>query len=164
MIVVSNTSPITNLSAIQKIDILRQLYGVLIIPQAVYNEMVDLAYEVPGSKEVQTLSWIQTRQATNRSLVAELRLEIDAGESEAIALAIELNANRLLIDDYQARVIASRFGLKFTGILGVLLAAKKQGLIKAVKPIVDDLINQAGFRVSDRVYREIVQMADEVLE
>ncbi|WP_293025391.1 MULTISPECIES: DUF3368 domain-containing protein [unclassified Moorena] len=107
---VSNTSPITNLSAIQKIDILRQLYGVLIIPQAVYNEMVDLPYEVPGSEEVQTLSWIQTRQATNRSLVAELRLEIDAGESEAIALAIELNANRLLIDDYQARVIASRFG------------------------------------------------------
>ncbi|WP_293025404.1 MULTISPECIES: DUF3368 domain-containing protein [unclassified Moorena] len=48
--------------------------------------------------------------------------------------------------------------------MGLLLAAKKQGLITAVKPIVDDLINQAGFRVSDRLYREIVQMADEVLE
>jgi predicted nucleic acid-binding protein len=164
MIVVSDTSPITNLSAIQQIDILRQLYGELLIPQAVYDEMVDLECEVPGTQEVQALSWIQTRQANNRSLVAELQVELDAGESEAIALALELKADRLLIDDYQARVVASRFRLRFTGILGVLLVAKSQGLIIAVKPIVDDLIYQAGFRVNDRVYREIMQMANEVFE
>jgi predicted nucleic acid-binding protein len=164
MIVVSDTSPITNLSAIQHLDILRQLYGELIIPGAVYDEMVNLEYDVPGTKEVQTLSWIRTRQANNRSLVAELRSEIDAGESEAISLAVELSADRLLIDDYQARVVASRLGLRFTGTLGVLLAAKSRGFIMTVKPIVDDLIHQAGFRVSNQVYQEIMRLANEMCD
>jgi predicted nucleic acid-binding protein len=159
--VISNTSPITNLAAVGQLNLLQQLYGSIIIPQAVYNEMAGLPYAVPGTVEVQTLSWIQTQQVVNRNLVTELQAELDEGESEAIALAIELSADRLLIDDYQGRTVASRLGVKITGLLGVLLAAKRRGLIAAVKPVMDALIALPGFRVSNQLYADILRAAGE---
>jgi hypothetical protein len=125
--------------------------------------MVDIGETVPGAIEVQTLSWIETRAVANRTLVEELQKELDLGESEAIALAIEINADRLLIDESPGRSVASRLGLNFTGVLGVLLSAKHQGLISSVKPIMDDLRIQAGFRVSDRVYSDVLKVANESL-
>ena len=135
MIVVSDTSPITNLAAIGQLDLLRQLYSQVIIPQAVFDEMAGLDYEVPGTQEVQTLSWIQVQPVTNSVQVEELSQEIDLGEAEAIVLAIELGANRLLIDDHRGRVAALRLGLNITGILGVLVAAKQRNYVEAVKGI-----------------------------
>jgi len=161
MIVVSNTSPITNLAAIGQLNLLQQIYSTIIIPQAVYDEMAGLDYLVPGSVEVQTFSWITTQQVSDRTLVMQLQTEIDEGESEAIALAIELSANRLLLDDYRARIVASRFRLKFTGILGILLIAKDRKLLESIKPILDELIGWAGFRVSDRLYLDVLNSADE---
>jgi uncharacterized protein len=158
--VVSNTSPITSLAAIGQLNLLQQLYG-NIIPQAVFDEMASLGYIVPGTIEVQTLSWIQTQQVINRTLVTQLQTELDEGESEAIALAIELKANQLLIDEYPGRTAASRLGIKITGVLGVLLAAKRRGLISSVKPVMDDLIALAGFRVSNQVYTDVLQAAGE---
>lgn len=161
MTVVSNTSPITNLAAIGQLNLLQQLFKTIIIPQAVYDEMASLGYSVPGTIEVQTFPWIQTQQVTNRILVTQLQTEIDPGESEAIALAIELSAEQLLIDDYLGRKAASQLGLKITGILGILLTSKREGLILTVKPLMDDLITQAGFRISDRLYTNILQIAGE---
>ena len=161
MITVSNTSPITNLAALGQLNLLQQLYNTIIILQAVYDEMAGLSYFVPGGIEVQTLPWIQTQQVTNRSLVRELQTEIDAGESEAIALAIVIKAERLILDDYKDRIVASRLGLKFTGVLGILLVAKQRGLISAVTPVIDDLIAEAGFRVSAQLYAKILQSARE---
>ena len=89
MTVVSDTSPITNLAAIGQLNLLRNLYGNITIPEAVYAELTDLDIPVAGTTEVQTLAWIQTRPVANRNLVARLEQELDAGESEAIALAIE---------------------------------------------------------------------------
>jgi len=159
--VVSNTSPITNLAAVGQLNLLQQLYGSIIIPQAVYDEMAGLGYTVPGTIEVQTLPWIQTRRVINRTLVTELQIEVDEGESEAIALAVELVAERPLIDDYAGRVAASRFGLNLTGILGVLLVAKHRALIPTVKPVLDDLMAQAGFRISNQLYADVLQSAAE---
>jgi uncharacterized protein len=159
--VVSNTSPITNLAAVGQLNLLQQLYGSIIIPQAVYDEMASLGYTVPGTIEVQTLSWIQTQQVINRTLVTQLQTEIDPGESEAIVLAIELSANRLLIDDRKGRIAASRLGINTVGLLGILQVAKRRGLISSVKPIMDDLIIQAGFRVSNQVYADVLQAAGE---
>lgn len=161
MTVVSNTSPITSLAALGQLNLLQQLYGSIIIPQAVYDEMASLGYVVPGTIEVQTLSWIQTQQVINRTLVTQLQTELDEGESEAIALAIELKATQLLLDEYPGRTVASRLGIKITGVLGVLLAAKHRRLISSVKPIMDDLILQAGFRVSNQVYIDVLSAAGE---
>lgn len=161
MTVVSNTSPITNLAAVGQIDLLRQLYGTIIIPQAVYHEMTRGNDTVPGNLEVQTLSWIQVQPVSNPSRVTELISEIHLGEAEAIVLAIELQAHRLLLDDYRGRMVATRLGLKITGVLGVLLVAKGMGLIPSVKSVMDDLIAIASFRISDRLYGDILQAASE---
>ncbi|MGD1705166.1 hypothetical protein [Dapis sp. BLCC M229] len=88
MIVVSNTSPITSLSAIGYLNLLHDIYDTIIIPVAVYEEMTGLGYTVPGTIEVQTLSWIEKRELKNRLLMEELENELHRGESETIALAV----------------------------------------------------------------------------
>lgn len=157
MIVVSNTSPITSLAAINQLHLLQQLYGSIIIPEAVYRELTDVDTPVPGTTEVQSFDWIQMRQVENYSLVTLLQRDIQKGEAEAIILAMELNAQLLLIDALQARIEADRLGLKFTGLLGVLREAKNQGLIPAVKPVLDELIVIAEFRVGRALYNQVLQ-------
>jgi predicted nucleic acid-binding protein len=127
--VVCNTSPITNLAAIDRLDLLHQLFGEIVIPQAVYSELTVLPNPVPGTVEVQTLSWFRVQQVGDRSQVAEFRRKVDFGEAEALALALEVSAERVLIDDAAGRAIALELGLTITGVLGVLLMAKQRQLI-----------------------------------
>ena len=110
MIVVSNTSPITNLAAIGQLDMLQQLYAKVLIPQAVYGELTFGGVIQPGGREAQTLPWIETKQVTDRVLVTALQMELDPGEAEAIALAVEVKADLLLLDERRGRVVASPAG------------------------------------------------------
>lgn len=161
MIVVSDTSAIINLAAVEQLDLLRQLYGKIAIPQAVYHEIAVVGAGQPGATEVQTLEWIETKQVANDALATALQMELDVGEAEAIALAVELKADLLLLDERRGRVVASRLGLKFIGLLGVLIEAKDREFIPAIKPILDDLITKAGFWISDRLYARVLQTAGE---
>lgn len=164
MIVVSDTSPITNLAAIAQLDLLQQLYTRLIIPTAVYNEMVEVDKVVPGAVEVQTLSWIETQAVADAQRVTDLQTSqenIDLGEAEAIILAVELKADLLLMDERRGRALATSYGLSVTGLLGVLLQAKRNNLISTVKPLMDQLIEQVDFRVSSQLYITILQSASE---
>ncbi|HEY9695246.1 MAG TPA: DUF3368 domain-containing protein [Oculatellaceae cyanobacterium] len=161
MIIVSDTSPINNLAAIAQLDLLHHLYGTVIIPEAVYQELTEPEFPVAGAIEVQTFDWVQTRQVNNRAVVQALLTELDLGEAEALALALELKADQVLIDENQGRRVAARLNLKFTGILGILIEAKSQGLISLVKPLLDSLINQAGFWIAESVYNRVLQIADE---
>ena len=163
MIVVSDTSPITNLAAVGYLDLLRALYDTIVIPQAVYQEMTRGGISIPGALEVQTLNWIETRQVANQSLVSLLQIQskLDLGESEAIALAVELQADWLLIDEELRRTAAKDYGLRLVGVLGILIEAKTQGLIPQVKPILDDLIVKAEFWVSQSLYLRVLQVAGE---
>ena len=112
MIVISDTSAITNLAAIQHLQLLSQLYNQVIIPEAVYRELADIDPPVPGTLEVQSASWLEVRQVVNSEVVEHLQSEVslDPGESEAIALALELNADLLLIDERRGRAEADRLG------------------------------------------------------
>ncbi|HEY9702153.1 MAG TPA: DUF3368 domain-containing protein [Allocoleopsis sp.] len=161
MIIVSNTSPITSLSAIGHINLLYEIYGNIIIPTAVYEEMTKLGYNVPGTIEVQTLFWIEKKELENRLLFAQLHQELHRGESETIALAIGLNADRVIIDENPGRKKAISLGLNVIGILGILLMAKQRGLIKLIKPLMNDLIDQAGFRIDKKLYSDILKLAKE---
>ena len=164
MIVVSDTSPITNLAAIGQLDLLRQLYTTIVIPVAVYNEMVAVGKPVPGAIEVQTLSWIQTQIIANPQSVIDVQISydnIDLGEAEAIILALELKADLLLMDERRGRVLAANYGLRVTGLLGILLQAKRNGFIPAIKPVIEQLIEEADFRVSSKLYETVLQTAGE---
>jgi predicted nucleic acid-binding protein len=161
MIVVSNTSPIVNLACIGRLSLLEQLYDRIVIPQAVRREIADAGAGQPGAREVQTLDWIETRAATNLALVTSLKMELSEGEAEAIALAVELKADLVLLDERRARTVASRFGLRFIGLLGALVEAKHKKLFPALKPVLDDLIAKAGFWISAALYHKVLQSVGE---
>ena len=161
MIVVSNTSPIFYLSTIGQLDLLRQLYAEIVIPTAVFNEITHVGNTDVSARVVPTLSWMKTQSATNQVFVNTLRVELDPGEAEAIALAVELNADRLLMDERLGRAAAMRVGLKVTGVLGILIAAKRNNLIQEVKPLLDALIEQVGFWIDSRLYTEVLAAVGE---
>ncbi|MEM1280880.1 MAG: DUF3368 domain-containing protein [Cyanobacteria bacterium P01_D01_bin.115] len=163
MIVISDTSAITNLAAIQHLQLLPQLYHRVIIPPAVYGELVQIDPPVPGAIEVQAVQWLTVQAVTQRSLVEQLETQsrLDLGESEAIALALELQADLLLIDERRGRATANRLGVRITGLLGLLVEAKHKRLIMAVKPLMNALIATADFRVSAELYDQILRLVDE---
>ena len=157
MIVVSNTSPLMNLAVINQLKIIEQLYGKVIIPEEVSNELFTAGiYPLIEKKP-----WIEKYQVKNKGLSGTLKIELDDGEAEAIALAIALKADLVLIDERLGRNIASRFGQKCIGILGILMEAKHKGIIASVKPVVDDLITTAGFRVRNNLYLKVLREAGE---
>jgi predicted nucleic acid-binding protein len=160
MIIISNTSPISNLAAIGQLTLLQQLYGNIIIPPVVYQEILACGSTDPGTLALQTLDWIEVIPVTNVVLVQTLETILDPGEAEAISLAVELNADRLIIDERKGRNEAIKSGLQVTGILGIVLAAKQQGIIPLVKPILDDLIAN-GFWIREQLYAEVLLVAGE---
>ena len=164
MIVISDTSAITNLAAIHNLQLLLQLYSQVMIPEAVYRELADIDPPVPGTLEVQRASWLEVREIVNREVVERLQDEVrlDSGESEAIAVALELNADMLLIDERRGRAKADRLGVRITVLLGILVEAKQKNLIVAVKPLIDELIAKSEFRVSSALYSQILNVVDEV--
>ena len=99
MIVVSNASPVINLAAIGQLELLNKLYGKIILPRAVYHEIAVKGAGRAGSTEIEKLKWIEVKTVSNQKLVQALKVELHEGESEAIALAVELNAEPLLIYD-----------------------------------------------------------------
>nr|WP_174763082.1 DUF3368 domain-containing protein [Anabaena sp. UHCC 0187] len=140
---------------------LQQLYGTVLIPEAVYQELTDPDFPVAGAKEVQTFTWIQIRAVEDRTMLKALSSELDPGEAEAIVLALEMKAEQVLIDERRGRMIAARLNLHYTGILGILVEAKSQGLISTVKPLLDDLINKAGFWVAEPLYKSVLRLVNE---
>lgn len=159
MIVVSDTSPITNLAAIGQLDLLRQLYHRVLIPEAVFSELTAQGGNHPGAI-VQHLPWIKPQAVANQTMLKALRLELDEGEAEAITLAYEAVADVLLMDERLGRAAAAQFGLKVVGLLGVLIEAKQRGLIPEVKPLMDALMN-LGFHLKQDLYQRVLQTAGE---
>ena len=161
MIIVSDTSAINNLAAIESLYLLQQLYETIVIPNAVYRELTDPIFPVAGATEVKTLQWIQTRSVSDRTIIEALSNELDLGEAEAIALALELKADRVLIDERRGRLVAARLNLGYIGILGILVEAKSQKLIPAVKPLLDALRDLAGFWIAAPLYNSVLQLVEE---
>ena len=158
MIVVSDTSAITNLFQVQRLDLLRHLYGEVIIPPGVREEL----YRIEGQREgLGPLGWLITRKPTDERLVTNLNRELDYGESQAIALAVELRADYLIIDEYKGRQRAEEMGVRIVGLLGILIAAKKHGHVQFVSPILKRA-RANGFRLSDRLVQLVLARLGEV--
>ncbi|MGB3298208.1 MAG: DUF3368 domain-containing protein, partial [Phormidesmis sp.] len=99
---------------------------------------------------------------SDRTLVEALCNELDIGEAEAIALAVEVQADQVLIDERRGRMVAARLNLQYTGILGILVEAKSRGLVVEVKPLLDDLINEAGFWIAEPLYTSVLKIVNEI--
>jgi predicted nucleic acid-binding protein len=145
LIVVSDTSPILNLFAVGRLNLLQHLYQQLVIAPAVSIELHRNGFD-HASEE-----WLVARRPTNAELLKRLSQQLDPGEAEAIVIAVELRADRILIDERRARRIASELELRPVGLLGVLAEAKHRGILQECKPLLDEMIDTAGFWISERL-------------
>jgi len=161
MSVVSNASPLINLARIGRLELLRELYAEICVPEAVWQEVVVDGAGLPGAELVARATWIKRHKAKNSMLVRALRQDLDAGEAEAIVLAGELEAELLLMDESLGRETARHLGLQFIGIIGILIEAKHTGRIEAIKPLLDALRETAGFRIRQALYVRVLQDTDE---
>ena len=159
MIVVCDTSPITNLAAVGRLELLKDLFGLVLISESVRDELQADGGIYPGSNAA-SLAWIEVRAAANRTLVDQLRQTIHLGEAESIVVALECQADLVLLDDADGRNAAQQCGLTVMGTLGVLIRAKRVGVIPLAKPILDDLIAH-GFFVRDAVAQGILKLVGE---
>ncbi len=163
MPVVSNTSPISNLACIGRLELLRKQFGVILIPEAVGRELDALSNPLARTAVGAALSdkWIDVRKANWLPLVQLLSTNLHEGESEAIALAVELNAEWTLLDEREARAAALRMNLRITGVLGVLLRAKREGHIDSLALEMDRLRTDAHFFISPSLDRRVLDLAGE---
>ncbi len=145
---VCNSSCLIALERIQRLRLLSESFNTIYIPPAVQTE-------IGFSK-----SWFVEKPVQNQSLVTALETQIGAGESEAIALSVEMRNVILILDDKKARRIAQQFSPRVIGTVGILLRAKSNGLIREIKPILDEL-NQVDFRIKDSLYNHTLELAKE---
>lgn len=162
MIIVSDTSALSNLAFVEHLWLLEAIYQNVIIPDVVASELA--AASNPAIPAILQLNWVQTKSVTQPQLANQLQRErgLDAGEANAIALALEIQADDLLIDERLGRQEAVRLGLSIIGILGVLLIAKQRNLIPQVQPVMDALINKAGFRISPQLYQRVLTLSQKL--
>ena len=157
--VISNTSPLQYLYQLGLLDLLPQSVGRITVPQAVVDELEAgrlLGHDLP---EVSSLMWVTVRVPASQHVMSP---ELGHGETDVLSLALELSTGEavVLLDDARAREAAGRLGLKFTGTLGVLLDAKRAGLIPAVEPHLDRL-DALGFRLARHTRSAVLRLAGE---
>lgn len=153
--VVSNTTPLISLAGVGTLDLLPALYQEVWVPnqvQAEYQNGIRL-----GEPDLHTLVWLQIHQV---QADADLAARLDAGEAAALTLARQSSARLVVIDELAGRRVAISLGFRVTGTLGVLLDAKRLGLIAAVAPLIDQMIAQ-GRRISPRLRRFVLDQAGE---
>jgi predicted nucleic acid-binding protein len=163
MLAVSNTSPISNLASIGRLGLLQSQFSELWIPDAVAEELAahpDPVVQTMIQTAIQS-RWIQIGAPKDSGLLRLLSLQLHRGEAEAIALATDLNADFVLIDEQEGRQLASKTGLAVTGVIGVLLRAKRAGEIPAIKPEMDLLRSKAHFFLSAALESKILSAAGE---
>jgi len=156
MIVVADSSPLIALARVGRLELLRSLFGTLLLPDAVWHELVQTGQPRIGGVEIATTDWIEHRMVDDQQLVNLLRQDLGAGESEAIVLAREVGADLLLMDERRGRSAARRLNLKVTGLVGLLIEARERGLLTDTQTLADELADQAGFWLSDELRRLLI--------
>jgi predicted nucleic acid-binding protein len=166
MPVISNTSPLLNLAIVDHLFLLPQQFGQIYIPPAVFTEL-KINEDLPGSRALQAAikeGWLIPQAVKNTAFVNLLRRDLHQGESEAIALAVELSADKILLDEKEARQAARALGLSITGILGILLRGWHEGSVSSIKAVIERLQHDANFRIAPALLAQILQESGELEE
>jgi predicted nucleic acid-binding protein len=153
MIVVSDTSPISALLIIGEVELLHKVFGDVIIPVAVYTELLRTFPTIPD--------WIRVAGVKDATRVEAFHTLVDAGEAEAIQLAKEIHADRILIDDNKGRKLAESEGLHAIGLIGVLVLAKTGNLIPSVRNVISRLKSESHIYLSEDVIAVALRAAGE---
>ena len=161
MIVVADTSVLLNLALVGQTHLLPVLFGEVVIPEAVQAEFERLAASSGRFSGLRLPEWVQTKRAHPSADQDERLQHLDPGESEAIALAVELNADAVLMDENEGRAVAQAHGLRAIGILGILIQARHLGHLPIIRPVLDALREKAKFRLSDSLVHQALVMCQE---
>jgi predicted nucleic acid-binding protein len=158
MIIVCDSSPLFALAICDKLDLLDKLYDKILLPLTVFREST-----VTGKPYAEMIRvWGQDKvvEITDDKLFQALHFVLDAGEAEAVTLYKEKSADALLIDEQKGRKIAEYYNINIIGTLGILLKAKREGILTEIAPSVL-LLRQSKIRISNKLYDSILEMAGE---
>jgi predicted nucleic acid-binding protein len=160
VIVVADTSVILNLCCVEQIDLLPRLFQEVVIPLEVEQEFRRLTAALPRFAGLVLPSWIRQERCT---LIPDSlrRQRLDPGETAAIALALQIHADAVLVDERRGHEVARQLGLTTIGLLSVLLRAKSAGLLPLMAPVLATLQQDAQFWISERLRLEILRLAGE---
>ena len=147
--IISDTSCFIILSKIEELDLLQKLYGQIVTTSDIAEEFGET---LPN--------WVTIEKVTDKYRQQILEMQIDKGESSAIALALEIPDCTLIIDDFKARKIAQNLGLNFTGTIGIIIKAKLNGIIPSIKPYLEK-IKETNFRISAEIELQALKEAKE---
>lgn len=154
--VVVNSTPLISLYKINKLNLLKEIYGSIYVPYGVYEELsIKDKYNF-----LNELDFIRIQKIENKEARKFFKTSLHKGEVEVMILAEEINADLCIIDDLLARKYAKYLGYTITGTIGILLKAKEEGYINKVKPLLDDLLN-GGIYIDDKLYDRILKIANE---
>lgn len=156
--IVSNTTPLFSLLIIGKLNLLKEIYGKISVPYAVFEEL-EQGKQKTYYQDISKIYWINTVNVKNRES-NQLLTDLDKGEAEAIILAKELNADLLILDEKLGRDYAKNLNIKITGTLGVLLKAKEMGLIHSVRELLNILVDK-GVWLTPKLIEKVIKLAGE---
>jgi len=157
--VICNSTPLIHLSKLGRLNLLKEFFAEVLIPSEVMGESVKKSGS-PDAKEIESAAWIHPVEIQDLDLKKALMLLLDEGESAAIVLALEQKASLIIVDDYDARIVAREYGLKVTGTIGLLLRAKYTGKISSLKNELDGL-KESGFWLNEELYKRALKEAGE---
>ena len=160
MSIVVNSTPLISLAIIRQLDLLPMIFGEVIVPRAVYDEIIVNGRGKAGYQQLANIGWFHIADAENIELKRSIMVQLDEGEAEVITIAKEKNIPLVCIDEFAGRQFANLLGLYVIGTLGILLVAKQRGLVPAIRPLCDILINNERY-ISRALYNEVLQKAGE---
>ena len=163
MVVVSNTSPLSNLAIVGRLALLRDQFGSVLVPSAVRRELIQLRHSAATQllDEAFKDGWLQVTPLL-RPVSGHPGAGLHAGEAEALALAVERHADLTLLDEGDARRRATEAGLRISGVLGILLRAKRDGRLPSLREEIGRLRKEPRFFVALTLERQLVVAAGEI--
>lgn len=163
-VAISDASTLIHLAKIERLDLLRTFYDTILIPPVVHREVVLEGKKRVDAEKVETAiddGWIRIVMPQDKILVRLLERDLHAGEAATLALALEEQAEVVLLDETDARRRADTLELSKTGIIGLLIRAKLEGMVPSLREELDRLRNDAGFWIGDDVYTRALDAVNE---
>jgi predicted nucleic acid-binding protein len=158
-LVIGDSSTLIHLTSIGRLALLQTFYEQITIPPAVWNEVVEQGAGRAGATEVaeaREAGWIHVVAPADEALIHLLKRDLDAGESEVIALAVERQADLILLDESEARRIAKGYNLDKTGVIGLLIRARREGLVESLQAEMERLQTEGGFWIEEGLVHRVL--------